>query len=179
MSRAYDSAGKRISSKTHARRGHECEICGRIVHGNGGKVAHGRSHVRAGEAVELVKDYADGPLRAFIAASDAEQIARLIARGFTALESVVRAVPAPERLALNWSQRVTMRMISDGRSPSGGSSYLDTRGLGIPGATIRSLNHRGLIERYSWMAPGWVLTKAGVDAINSGACDEPVDGASR
>jgi|UPI0003AA48EE hypothetical protein len=30
-----------------------------------------------------------------------------------------------------------------------------------------------LIERYSWTEPGWVLTKAGVDAINSGACDEP------
>jgi hypothetical protein len=74
---------------------------------------------------------------------------------------------------LNWSQRVTMRMISDGRSPSGGSSYLDTTGLGIPGGTIRSLNRRGLIERYSWTEPGWVLTKAGVDAINSGACDEP------
>ncbi len=74
---------------------------------------------------------------------------------------------------LNWSQRVTMRMIADGRSPSGGSSYLDTTGRGIPGGTIQSLRRRGLIERYSWIEPGWVLTKAGVDAINSGACDEP------
>lgn len=74
---------------------------------------------------------------------------------------------------LNWSQRVTMRMIADGRSPSGGASYLDTTGLGIPGGTIQSLRRRGLIERYSWVEPGWVLTKAGVDAINSGACDEP------
>lgn len=41
------------------------------------------------------------------------------------------------------------------------------------GGTIRSLRRRGLIERYSWVEPGWVLTKAGVDAINSGACDEP------
>ncbi|WP_242085792.1 hypothetical protein [Microbacterium lacticum] len=77
---------------------------------------------------------------------------------------------------LNWSQRVTMRMISDGRSPSGGSSYLDPTGLGIPGGTLRSLRQRGLIERYAWFEPGWVLTKAGVDAIRSGECDEPEDG---
>ena len=76
---------------------------------------------------------------------------------------------------LNWSQRVTMRMIADGRSPSGGSSYLNTKGLGIPGATIRSLRDRGLIEPYSWVTPGWVLTKAGADAVRSGACDEPDD----
>lgn len=74
---------------------------------------------------------------------------------------------------LNWSQRVTMRMIADGRSPSGGASYLDTTGRGIPGGTIQSLHRRGLIERYSWIEPGWVLTKAGVTAINSGECDEP------
>ncbi|WP_102145879.1 hypothetical protein [Mycobacterium hubeiense] len=76
---------------------------------------------------------------------------------------------------LNWSQRVTMRMIADGRSPAGGDSYLDTTGLGIPGATIHSLRQRGLIEPYSLTHPGWVLTKAGADAINSGACDEPRD----
>jgi hypothetical protein len=73
---------------------------------------------------------------------------------------------------LNWSQRVTMRMIADGRSPAGGDGYLDPTGLGIPGGTLRSLRQRGLIERYSWTEPGWVLTKAGVAAINSGACDE-------
>lgn len=76
---------------------------------------------------------------------------------------------------LNWSQRVTMRMIADGRSSAGGTSYLNTTGLGIPGSTIRSLRTRGLIERYSWLEPGWVLTKAGADAIRSGACDEPDD----
>ena len=77
---------------------------------------------------------------------------------------------------LNWSQRVTMRMIADGRSPAGGDSYLDTTGLGIPGATIRSLRQRGLIEPYSWGQPGgWVLTAAGAAAVNSGACDEPDD----
>lgn len=73
---------------------------------------------------------------------------------------------------LNWSQRVTMRMIADGRSPAGGSSFLNTKGLGIPGGTIRSLQRRGLIERYSWLEPGWVLTKAGADAIRSGECDD-------
>lgn len=77
--------------------------------------------------------------------------------------------------ALNWSQRATMRMIADGRSPAGGSSYLETRGMGIPGGTIRSLRTRGLIEPYSWFAPGWVLTKAGAEAVRSGACDEPGD----
>ena len=75
---------------------------------------------------------------------------------------------------LNWSQRVTMRMIADGRSPAGGDSYLDTTGLGIPGATIRSLRQRGLIEPYSWdQSRAWVLTAAGVAAVNSGSCDEP------
>lgn len=75
---------------------------------------------------------------------------------------------------LSWSQRVTLRMIADGRSPAGGDSYLDTTGLGIPGATIRSLRQRGLIEPYSWGQPrGWVLTAAGVAAVNSGSCDEP------
>lgn len=80
-----------------------------------------------------------------------------------------------KRPPLNWSQRVTMRMIADGRSPAGGSSYLDTTGAGIPGGTIRSLRVRGLIERYSFIADGWVLTAAGHSAINSGECDEPRD----
>lgn len=80
---------------------------------------------------------------------------------------------------LNWSQRVTMRMIADGRSPAGGDSYLDTTGLGIPGGTIRSLRQRGLIEPYSWTQRGWILTKAGVAAINSGACDEPNEATKR
>ncbi|MGG1910530.1 hypothetical protein AB1285_27275 [Microbacterium sp. NRRL B-14842] len=47
---------------------------------------------------------------------------------------------------------------------------------GSPAGTIQSLRRRGLIERYSWVEPGWVLTKVGVDAINSGACDEPDSG---
>ncbi len=66
-----------------------------------------------------------------------------------------------------------MRMIADGCSPSGGSSYLDPTGLGIPGGTLRSRRQRGLIERYAWLDPGWVLTKAGVDAVRSGECEEP------
>lgn len=77
---------------------------------------------------------------------------------------------------LNWSQRVTMRMIADGRSPSGGTSYLDPTGLSIPGGTLRSLRQRGLIERYAWFEPGWVLTKAGADAIRAGECEEPDEG---
>lgn len=80
-----------------------------------------------------------------------------------------------QRPSLNWSQRVTMRMIADGRSPAGGSSYLDTTGAGIPGGTIRSLRVRGLIEPYSYAGGGWVLTAAGAAAVNSGECDEPRD----
>lgn len=78
-----------------------------------------------------------------------------------------------KRRPLNWSQRVTMRMIADGRSPAGGQSYLDTAGAGVPGSTIRSLRIRGLIEPYSFIGGGWVLTKAGAAAIASGECDEP------
>lgn len=78
---------------------------------------------------------------------------------------------------LNWSQRVTMRMLYDGHSPAGGSGYLDTSGMGIPGGTIRSLRQRGLIEPYSWLGKPseWVLTKAGHEAIRNGDCDEPND----
>lgn len=82
------------------------------------------------------------------------------------------------RWPLNWSQRITMRMIADGRSPAGGTSYLNTAGRGIPGATIRSLRDRGLIEPYSWLEHGWVLTKAGADAVRAGECDEPEDAAA-
>jgi hypothetical protein len=46
---------------THAKRGHTCGLCGKVVFGNGGKVAHGRGHVRRGEAVELLKEYAGYP----------------------------------------------------------------------------------------------------------------------
>lgn len=83
MSKAYTADGKRRSSMTHARRGHECSICGRTVFGNGGRVAHGRGHVRRGEAVELVKDYADqSPLRLFLPPGD-KRVAGMIAQGFT------------------------------------------------------------------------------------------------
>lgn len=68
---------------------------------------------------------------------------------------------------LNWSQRVTLRMIAGGRSPAGGSGYIDTKGMGIPGGTIASLRRRGLIQPYSWLAPGWSLTKAGWEAVRS------------
>lgn len=81
--------------------------------------------------------------------------------------------PDKKKRPLNWSQRVTMRMIADGRSPCGGSSYLDTAGAGVPGSTIRSLRTRGLIEPYSFIGGGWVLTAAGAQAIRSGECDEP------
>jgi hypothetical protein len=57
----------------HARRAHECGLCGKVVFGNGGKVAHGRSHVKRGEAVELLKEYATYPpmsTREFFAPND-------------------------------------------------------------------------------------------------------------
>lgn len=59
---------------THARRGHPCDLCGAVPHGNGGKVAHGRGHVRRGEAVELVRFYpypGMSPSRVFLAVDDA------------------------------------------------------------------------------------------------------------
>ena len=53
---------------------------------------------------------------------------------------------------------------------------LDTTGLGIPGGTLRSLHQRGLIERASWFEAGWALTRAGVDLVRSGGCDDPESG---
>lgn len=84
MGRAYTSNGKRISSMTHARRGHECEFCGRTVFGNGGQVSHGRGHVRRGEAVEVVKHYPTDPptsMRMFLAPDDLI-VERRLANGF-------------------------------------------------------------------------------------------------
>ena len=72
---------------THSTRGHECELCGRTMFGNGGKVSHGRSHVRKGEAVELVKEYPIYPpmtTRLFLRPTD--DLARFLSEGF-----VVRA----------------------------------------------------------------------------------------
>lgn len=71
---------------THASRGHTCSLCGRVVFGNGGETAHGRGHVRRGEAVELVKHYFGGyppmsPVRVFLAPGDAK-IADFLGRGF-------------------------------------------------------------------------------------------------
>lgn len=73
MSKGYTSNGKRISSMTHASRGHTCGICGRVAFGNGGEVSHGRGHVRHGEAVELVRHYefaTMSPSRVFLAPDD-------------------------------------------------------------------------------------------------------------
>lgn len=73
MGNAYTADGRRRSSMTHARRGHECALCGKVVFGNGGKVAHGRSHVKRGEAVELLKEYCGYPplsTREFFAPDD-------------------------------------------------------------------------------------------------------------
>lgn len=79
---AYDAAGKRNSSKTHARRGHPCSLCDEIPFGNGGWVSHGRKHVRRGEAVELVKYYGYGlsSSRMFLAPDD-PKIPGLLAGG--------------------------------------------------------------------------------------------------
>ena len=73
MSSAYTADGRRRSSMTHASRGDECSLCGKVVFGNGGKVAHGRSHVKRGEAVELLKEYRGYPplsTREFFAPDD-------------------------------------------------------------------------------------------------------------
>lgn len=69
---------------THARRGHECQLCGAIVFGNGGAVSHGRAHVRRGEAVEMYRWYDLGlATREFVRADNAERLAQLVASGFT------------------------------------------------------------------------------------------------
>lgn len=76
MSRAYTSDGRRRSSMTHARRGHACDFCDKTVYGNGGNVAHARSHVRSGEAVELLKEFPTYP------PMSTERIDRFIADGY-------------------------------------------------------------------------------------------------
>ncbi|WP_396908135.1 hypothetical protein [Mycolicibacterium sp.] len=84
MSSRYTSDGRRRSSMTHARRGHECSLCGQVVFGNGGKVSHGRSHVKRGEAVELLKAYASYPpmsTREFFAPDD-PIVAKWLNEGF-------------------------------------------------------------------------------------------------
>jgi hypothetical protein len=73
MSSRYTASGKRISSMTHAKRSHTCDLCGRVGFGNGAETAHGRSHVRRGEAVELVRHYAMvgvAPSRLFLPPED-------------------------------------------------------------------------------------------------------------
>lgn len=87
MSRTHTADGRRLSSMTHARRGHTCDLpgCDRVSFGNGGQVSHGRGHVRKGEAVELVKYYefpGMSPSRFFLAPAD-PQVAEMLARGFT------------------------------------------------------------------------------------------------
>lgn len=84
MSSRYTAGGKRRSSQTHARRGHQCQFCDAVSYGNGGKVAHARKHVRNGEAIELEKWH---PLvsrasRVFLPVDDAGRIARFIADGY-------------------------------------------------------------------------------------------------
>ena len=86
MSNRYTADGRRKSSMTHASRGHKCDFCDRTVFGNGGQVAHGRTHVRRGEAVEIVKDYATWPpmiSRLFLAPDD-PLIERLLLDGYVA-----------------------------------------------------------------------------------------------
>ncbi len=83
MSR-YDAAGKRTSSKVHARRGHPCSFCEKVAFGNGGHVAHARTHLRSGEAVELVKDmpYPFSPSRIFLPSGHHDQIASFLGKGY-------------------------------------------------------------------------------------------------
>lgn len=84
MSGAYTSDGRRLSSMTHARRGHECDFCGRVSFGNGGQVSHARAHVRRGQAVELVKHYDTYPPmsnRRFLPVGD-PKIAALLNDGY-------------------------------------------------------------------------------------------------
>jgi hypothetical protein len=83
MSRTHTSDGRRLSSMTHARRAHTCELCGHVGFGNGAETSHGRAHVRRGEAVELVKYYGPpvGTGRVFLAPDD-PRVAEFHARGY-------------------------------------------------------------------------------------------------
>ena len=90
MSSGYTADGRRKSSMTHARRGHTCPFCGAVSYGNGGQVAHARSHVRKGEAVELIRWYPDKPSpgRVFLAADDTERINRFRDWGYAEVDAV-------------------------------------------------------------------------------------------
>lgn len=84
MSSRYTSDGRRKSSMTHATRGKACQFCGRVVFGNGGKTSHARSHVRAGDAVELVREFGlpVGTSRVFLAST--ADLTDWLARGYMA-----------------------------------------------------------------------------------------------
>ena len=68
---------------------------------------------------------------------------------------------------LNETQRFAMRVIAESERGTSVSGY------GIPGGTIRSLRHRGLIERVSFIGSEWILTKAGNAAFRRGEFNEP------
>lgn len=89
MSGAYTSDGKRRSAMTHSTRSHRCSLCQYEVFGNGGEAAHGRRHVRRGEAVELLKEFATYPpmrSRLFLAPGNPD-IERLLSEGFSVVRS--------------------------------------------------------------------------------------------
>lgn len=96
MSSRYTADGRRISSMTHARQAHTCSLCQRVSYGNGGEVAHSRSHVRRGEAVELVKEYGHpaGTSRVFLAPDD-ERMDWFMNRGFEVRPWEPRSAPEP------------------------------------------------------------------------------------
>lgn len=84
----YNNAGKNVSAAVHASRGHQCSFCEKVSFGNGGQVAHARSHVRKGEAVELLKEYPVWPpmsSRLFLAPDD-EKVQEYLDKGFVRIE---------------------------------------------------------------------------------------------
>ena len=85
MSSRYTADGRRISSMTHAKRSHTCDLCGHVGFGNGSEASHGRAHVRRGEAVEMVREYAMvgvSPSRIFVDPADTTRLAELRQRGY-------------------------------------------------------------------------------------------------
>ena len=85
MSARYTADGKRRSSQTHARRGHQCPFCPKVAYGNGGQVSHARWHVARGQAVELVKHFGTYPPmvnRTFVPTDDTERIEQLKSNGY-------------------------------------------------------------------------------------------------
>jgi len=114
------------------------------VFGNGGQVAHGRGHVRRGEAIELVTHYPAYPpmsTRLFLAVDD-DRIERLLTEGFKGspmtptpdevLATVAVALGRAEFERRGRPEKVLPRHFQDARVVLEGLSWrLHQQGVGV------------------------------------------------